>query len=367
MTNVVLCFDRLDERPELRDATNAEALFRMVDTARQLTWHRTMTSTAANGRSGMHRRAVTIHTARAAIVEAYEFLVDCWRPGDAIYMFGVGRGAYCARELTRLLGTVGVLADRQDDLRDYVLATCALPRTQRSPQDWQRLNRLAAQLTGQREISVPVTYLGLWDALSVPSSPRSITDPLTNVRTGRHARAIDGGPFGTPVPTDGGTVEEVWFRGAHCDVAGGPGACWPLSDIALDWILDGALAAGVLIRQSVGDHAPAPDAFDALAGHAHLLAIRELPLDATVHASVQVYLRAHPQYWHRLPARIGWADPDWPARGERLASTAAMARTRPVSNPAASRRVIAFRGNRFDADSASCPVAPQRQPQQTHG
>ena len=39
---------------------------------------------------------------------------------------------------------------------------------------------------------------------------------------------------------------------------------------------------------------------------------------ALVHASVDVYLRAHPEYWRRLPAHVVWADPDWLARGERL-------------------------------------------------
>jgi hypothetical protein len=37
-----------------------------------------------------------------------------------------------------------------------------------------------------------------------------------------------------------------------------------------------------------------------------------------VHASVDVYLRAHPEYWRRLPAHVVWADTDWLARSERL-------------------------------------------------
>jgi hypothetical protein len=31
-----------------------------------------------------------------------------------------------------------------------------------------------------------------------------------------------------------------------------------------------------------------------------------------------VYLRAHPEYWRRLPDRVVWSDRDWLARGERL-------------------------------------------------
>jgi hypothetical protein len=37
-----------------------------------------------------------------------------------------------------------------------------------------------------------------------------------------------------------------------------------------------------------------------------------------VHASVDVYLRAHPDYWRRLPAHVVWADTEWLARSERL-------------------------------------------------
>src|SRR6185369_10037764 len=103
-----------------------------------------------------------------------------------IFMFGVGRGASCAHALTRLLGTVGVLPD----LMDYVLATYALPRTRRSPQDWQRVTMLAARLAGHREIGVPVQFLGLWDMAKAPSRRET---PVTNVVAGRHAVAVEGG------------------------------------------------------------------------------------------------------------------------------------------------------------------------------
>ena len=39
---------------------------------------------------------------------------------------------------------------------------------------------------------------------------------------------------------------------------------------------------------------------------------------ALVHASVDVYLRAHPDYWRRLPWRIVWSDVDWASRAERM-------------------------------------------------
>jgi Uncharacterized alpha/beta hydrolase domain (DUF2235) len=321
VTNIVLCFDRAGERAGPGDATNAQALLRLLDDAAgQLVWYH---SGSAN-RS--RRRERVIAEARAAIAEAYRLLVDRWQPGDAIFLFGVGRGAYCARALARLLGLVGVLPDRTDFLPDYALATYALPATPRTTQDWQRVARLAQMLVGSRELAVPVRFLGLWDMTKLPGLPRPTT-PLANVVAGRHAVAIDGGPSGERLsPGDLDRIDEVWFRGAHCDIAGTPGACWPLADIALDWMLAGAAAAGVALRGS--SSAPAPSELGALAGSARTLPLRRPPLDARVHASVDLYLRAHPQYWRRLPARVVWADRDWLARGERLVPAAAPAPAR---------------------------------------
>ena len=315
MKNIVLCFDRARDHPGPRDATNAESLLRLLDESDdQITWYHPGTPAPADSKLARLRwRSAAADDARATIAEAYQFLVDNWDRGDRIYMFGVGRGAYCAHALTRLLGTVGVLPD----LMDYVLAAYSVPRTHRSPQDWRRLTMLAARLAGHREIGVPVEFLGLWDMQSVPGrySPQ---EPLTNVVGGRHAVAVDGryGPH-RPVSSPD-SVDEVWFRGAHCDVAGGRGACWPLADIALDWILDGAVQAGVAVRDGSHREAPTPSEFDALAGSARTVSLRKLPADALVHSSVDMYLRAHPEYWRRLPAHVMWADVDWLARGERL-------------------------------------------------
>lgn len=323
MKNIVLCFDRARDHPGPRDTTNAESLLRLLDESDdQITWYhpgRSVPAPDASKLDNLRWRKAAADDARATIAEAYEFLVDNWDRGDRIYMFGVGRGAYCAHALTRLLGTVGVLPD----LMDYVLAAYAVPRTQRTPQDWRRVTALAAQLAGHREIGVPVQFLGIWDMVSVPGR-HATREPLTNISAGRHAVAIDGraGPHHL-VSSPG--VEEVWFRGAHCDVAGGPGACWPLADIALDWVLDGAVEAGVTVRDPGRREAPTPSEHDALAGSARTISLRRLPASPLVHASVDIYLRAHPQYWRRLPAHVVWADTDWLARSERLVQSESMA------------------------------------------
>ena len=141
VTNIVLCFDRTQDHPELRDATNAEALFHLLaDTDGQLTWYHPGTPATPQSRGGpgaaLHWRETFFEDARATVVEAYEFIAESWQPGDRIFMFGIGRGAYCARAVTRLLGTVGVLPDPTDDLRAYFLDTYAcLLYTSPSPRD----------------------------------------------------------------------------------------------------------------------------------------------------------------------------------------------------------------------------------------
>ena len=121
-----------------------------------------------------------------------------------------------------------------------------------------------------------------------------------------------------PDRRDGDAIEEVWFRGAHCDIVGGPNAYWPLADITLDWMLDGVVKAGAIIGDESQPRTPAPTELDALAEGARSLRFRRVPEDALVHASVEVYLRANPDYWRRLPWRIVWSDLDWAARAERL-------------------------------------------------
>ena len=83
-------------------------------------------------------------------------------------------------------------------------------------------------------------------------------------------------------------------------------------------MLDGVVKAGAIIGGEGMPRAPAPTDRDALAEGARSLRLRKVPEDALVHASVDVYVRAHPDYWRRLPWHIVWSDLDWAARAERL-------------------------------------------------
>jgi uncharacterized protein (DUF2235 family) len=346
MKNLVMCFDSTNGRQGPRDATNMEALFRLLDTTddQQITWYdageTALTSIQLLNPAARHWREAMVAASRKSVVDAYLFLAEHWQADDRIFVLGAGRGAYCARVLARMLGAVGMLPDGSDNVLEYALGAYALPRVNRTPHEWRQVNRLACTLSNRRDVAVPVHFLGLWDTVKVPGTPRlSAADWMSNVVAGRHAVAIDGGngPFGEcRVSACDDTIEEVWFRGAHCDIVGGPNAYWPLADIALDWMLDGVVKAGAVIHAGGRACTPAPTELDALAEGARSLRFRKVPHNALVHASVDVYLRAHPDYWGRLPSRIVWTDLDWVARGERLLhpATAPVPKAAPAASDA---------------------------------
>ncbi|MGV0834050.1 phospholipase effector Tle1 domain-containing protein [Mycolicibacterium thermoresistibile] len=334
MKNIVLCFDSACARPNPR-ATNVLALWRLLEhTDGQLTWWHP---------GGLPRlpaqRQRALAEAQGAVVGGYRFIAQSWQRGDRIFLFGAGPGAYCAHALSRLLDTVGILPHRCQHLLGYLLATYAVPRRARTPQEWRRLTALTETLAARSALAVPVRYLGLWDTVRIPGLPRSAAPELpANVRTARHAVAIDGSPFGETLRGTAARLDEVWFRGVHGDVAGGPGGCRPLANIALDWVLDGAVRAGLAVAP-VRRPAPVLGETDALAGHAHTVALRRMPPTPQIHASVQVYLQRHPAYWRRLPATFFWADPDWAARGERLLPAPPPVRA-PITRPALAHSAV---------------------------
>ena len=205
MKNLVLCFDSTNDRPGPRDATNAETLFRLLDATdddRQITWYdageAALNSPQLFNPAARHWRETVAAAARESVVDAYFFLAEHWEPDDRIFLLGAGRGAYCARALARMLGTVGMMADRADNVVDYALAAYALPDPE--PHDRRLDDRSTAwrvELEGRSDVAVPVQFLGLWDTVKVPGTPRTLQGGLAGQRRlgaarGRHRRRLVG-------------------------------------------------------------------------------------------------------------------------------------------------------------------------------
>jgi uncharacterized protein (DUF2235 family) len=202
------------------------------------------------------------------ITQGYREIVARYEPGDHIFLIGFSRGAYTARSIAGVISRAGILrADRVRFAADVV----QLYRYRRQPEDPIVLrSELVHRDAG-------VEFLGLWDTVSslgVPlwgwsfsigglwSNQALGTSPAAACRIVRHAISIDEErsqfmptlfdesldrhrraaargevPFGQD-------VRQVWFRGSHAGVGGGY-ADTDLSNVALEWMMDEAAAAGL--------------------------------------------------------------------------------------------------------------------------
>ena len=197
--------------------------------------------------------------------DAYQFLVNNYEPGDAIFLFGFSRGAFTVRSLGGLIGTVGLLhKGDMDKFRDaYEVYRTYKPTEQEKQREDRtaRKNAVTARLQQfeeyvERRRWPEIEMIGVWDtvgSLGVPFSflrwvgRRHYYFHDTNlgpiVRNAYHALAIDDRrkAFAPTVWTNKEfaphqRVEQVWFPGAHSNVGGG----YPdrgLADVAFLWMV----------------------------------------------------------------------------------------------------------------------------------
>lgn len=226
--------------------------------------------------------------------DGYRFLIFNYSPGDEIYVFGFSRGAYTARSFAGLLSTCGILhrqharraneavelykrRNKTEAFRDEA----ARFRSEYSPHicvsehedDWRALH-----VAEYRRGTLPflkVKYLGVWDTVGSLGIPRYIVMANTinrmhqfhdvslspMVEQARHAVAIDEHRVdfeptlwenlrelnlhrGADPESAAAPYQQMWFPGGHGSVGGG-GDRRGLSDLALEWIWDGARQAGL--------------------------------------------------------------------------------------------------------------------------
>jgi len=200
------------------------------------------------------------------IADAYRFLMEHWRPGDRVFVFGFSRGAYTARALAASLHLFGLLPSGSENLLPYVLRLFrASPRRLRESKGKQAefwalcdefretFSRALARYPDRR---FPIHFLGLFDTVS---SVGWAWDPLRlpftaenpSVAIVRHAISIDErrcffrqNALSAAPNQD---LQEFWFAGVHSDVGGGyPEADGGLWREAYRWMLDEAKGAQYL-------------------------------------------------------------------------------------------------------------------------
>ena len=238
-----------------------------------------------------------------AVINAYEWLIEHYEPGDEIFVFGFSRGAYTARSLSGFVSRCGLLAPGAP------LSIRQLYERYKRGNDVLTIHQLRARpdnssckteekwmLKFSRE--VPVKFTGVWDtvgALSGSTYFALITggnhDFLdTNLRRSEefvfHALAIDehrkafSPTLFTKFDSKDGTnivpertldqVEQRWFVGAHANVGGGVDNDL-LSQIPLKWMMTKAAFHGLTFRnegtiEEDVNTSPIEDSFAEMAG-----------------------------------------------------------------------------------------------------
>lgn len=207
------------------------------------------------------------------VQKAYSFLMENYRPGDKIYIFGFSRGSYSGRILASMLYYAGL-----PNLKNLTkpntnkIATKIYNAFKGKMTANERKNAISETFSSlglPATSSVSVEVLGLWDtveAFGVPDYEVNIDNPnsrygdqLCNVKRAFHAQSIDDDRerIFTPILLTrpylladcdkmqikdvaskiNEIVDEVWFSGAHADIGGGyPDSL--LSGVSLNWMIN---------------------------------------------------------------------------------------------------------------------------------
>lgn len=194
------------------------------------------------------------------IQECYRFIVNNYMDGDEIYLFGFSRGAYTARSLAGLIGTVGLLNKSDLDLLPKVYDYYRTAPRKRSRSKYFEL------VAGLERRFPKINFLGVWDTVGALGLPVPGLQHLSRkwvgfhdthlgpqVLNAYHAMAIDERrrPFKPAIWTklEGqNSCQQMWFCGVHSNVGGGYND-HGLSDTALMWLVNRAHSLGLAFEQ----------------------------------------------------------------------------------------------------------------------
>jgi uncharacterized protein (DUF2235 family) len=193
------------------------------------------------------------------ILDAYQFLMATYAPGDELFFFGFSRGAYTVRSIFGLIRNCGLLKPKfAHKLEDaYGLYRRRDAASHPDAVESELFRRTYSWEPGAK-------FIGVWDTVGALGLPVGGLLKFVNKRWAFHdmtlsstvsfayqALAIDEHrkPFSPSVwersgnaPGTGQVLEQVWFAGVHSNVGGS----YPnsgLSDITLEWMVNKATAA----------------------------------------------------------------------------------------------------------------------------
>lgn len=212
------------------------------------------------------------------IIDAYSWLIECFEPGDEIFIFGFSRGAYTARSLSGLICKCGVLKPGAPLSMEQLYARY---RRRIAPTIHELQAGFAPSDLEERWIvkycqATNIKMVGVWDTVGSLGSPiASLKAKVSKFRFldthlrvqnehAFHALALDEERKAfeptfwtktTPAPPPASVlpprplsqVEQRWFVGAHANVGGGY-ASDVLAQPPLEWLMVKAAALGLKFR-----------------------------------------------------------------------------------------------------------------------
>ncbi|HAC34367.1 MAG TPA: hypothetical protein DCF45_07605 [Gammaproteobacteria bacterium] len=274
------------------------------------------------------------------IREGYEFIVDYYQPGDRIFLFGFSRGAYSARSLPGIIYKCGILRCGH---RHRIPQAFNLYKNRNKQDQADPFKQSYCWLQSNNDGIQPAVHLvGVWDtvsALGFPLAPVRSLNPFSkrwygfhdaylhhNVAHGYQALSIDDQRkifhphLWKERALEGQVMEQVWFSGVHANIGGGYRRSG-LSDLALEWMVTKAVAAGLLLwgdqQQRVLRSADATGKiYDSRAGvgKVYLPQLRTIPSGAKIHHSVVERLADSDSHYdpQNLPTNYQRVDNDGP-------------------------------------------------------
>src|SRR5579885_1427077 len=167
--NIVLLFDGTGDWAGT-DTTNVMKIYDLLDKDSQLVYYSGGVGTlgsplAISAWKKKYLQLLDLATAtslRANVINAYTFLVNNYREGDKIYLFGFSRGAFTARLLAAFLYNFGLLQRQHLDLKQYLWQTIS---SFRSIEDFKRDAEMIKNDFSQR-LDLSVEFMGLFDTVS---------------------------------------------------------------------------------------------------------------------------------------------------------------------------------------------------------
>lgn len=271
--NIVICCDGTGNEYSDRNSNVVKLYSTLIVNASQIAYYHpgvgTMGSpTARNGISKQWSRVKGLAVGAGLldnVSDAYRYLMDMYADGDRLFLFGFSRGAYTVRVLSGMLYMYGLLCPGNDGLIRYVARMFA--KRSRDARGDKSTLECAQGFKETFSRDCPIHFIGVWDTVDSVGwlwdpvvLPFSGQNPIVEI--GRQALAIDerrsfyepkvwGSPVRVPKTGRMQDIKQVWFAGAHSDVGGSyqPDESGP-AELALRWMLDEALKAGLLIREA---------------------------------------------------------------------------------------------------------------------